>query len=377
MRVFALASIVLVAPALGGCFFLNEPGGSGSGSGAGGPSQTEADIKDYDSTKAELDQHRTVFLKSGASDLNAITTRLFWLEFPTYDPTLHSFETTAQASVNYGFSIGTADTFNYRASENLIVVAEVSDQIIYHVYANDQPNTQLASFAMDPPSDEQRWWAYAPDHQDVYVVTTGAETKLLKWSLGDDMPQEVLTFEKVGIQVGEFWDFGVDSGRVTLIESGRAWTVDLATQKANYLGNKTEADGAWPDTDGVLLETAEGPFFYNYATGKISDVGAAIKASNFELNKTFAASHLYDTGGDSPTMTRFHDNVGYVAESGIFNFNLSTGKVSPILLDARDNSVVYRFPVFLDDGSVFVHGLISNDGAIGADGPVYRVDFGF
>ena len=69
-------------------------------------------------------------------------------------------------------------------------MAEVSDDIVYHVYANDQANTQLASFSMTPPSDEQRWWAYAPDHQDVYVVTTGDDTKLLKWTVGDDMPHE-------------------------------------------------------------------------------------------------------------------------------------------------------------------------------------------
>jgi hypothetical protein len=376
MRVFALASIVVIAPVLGGCFFIQNPG-SESGSGGGGPNQTQADIKDYDQTEADLNQHRTMFLKSGASDLAGIGTRLYWLEFPTYDPTLHSFETTGESTVNYGFSIGSADDYNYRASEDLIVVAEVSDDVIYHVYANDQANTQIASFELPAPGEDVKWWAYAPDHQDVYVVTTGNETKLLKWTVGDDMPHEVLTFEKIGIPVGEFWDFGVDSGKVTLIESGRAWTVDLATQKASYLGNKTEADGAWPGSDGVLLETATGPFFYSYATGKISDVAAAIKGSSFELNKTFASAHLYDTGGDSPTMTRFQDNVGYIAESGLFNFNLTTGKVSPVLLDARDNSMVYGDPVFLDDGTVFVHGFVSNDGALGVDGPVYRVDFGF
>ena len=63
MRVFALASIVPLAPALGGCFFLNETNGSGSG--GGNTNQAEIDVKDYDKTQAELDQHRSVFLKSG------------------------------------------------------------------------------------------------------------------------------------------------------------------------------------------------------------------------------------------------------------------------------------------------------------------------
>jgi hypothetical protein len=374
MRLHALLPFALVAPALSGCFFIDNGGGPGSGSSGGDP--TQADIKQYDDLKAELEQHRSVFLKSGATELTGIGARLYWLEFPTFDPTLHSFDTTSGAQTNYGFSIGSGDIYNFRPSEELIVTAEPQGaDILYHAYAIDGSG-ELGSFSLPAPSDEQRWWAYAPDHGDVYVVTTGAETKLLRWNVGLDVPEEVLTFEKLGIPVGEFWDFGVDSGKLVMIESGRGWYVDLATQTGRALGNKTEADAGWLDDRGVLLETADGPFFFDYASGRLTNVGRAIADSSFSLNKTFASAHLYD-GSDSPSLARLGDDVGYEASSGIFDFDMASGEVRPMLLDARDNSVVYRYPVFLDDGSVFVHGLVSTDGAIGADGPVYRVDFAF
>ena len=36
--------------------------------------------------------------------------------------------------------------------------------------------------------------------------------------------------------------------------------------------------------------------------------------------------------------------------------------------------VNYRYPVALDDGTAFVTGLTSTDGATGADGPTYKLN---
>ncbi len=37
--------------------------------------------------------------------------------------------------------------------------------------------------------------------------------------------------------------------------------------------------------------------------------------------------------------------------------------------------VDYRYPVALDNGTAFVTGLTSTDGAVGADGPTYKIAF--
>jgi hypothetical protein len=49
--------------------------------------------------------------------------------------------------------------------------------------------------------------------------------------------------------------------------------------------------------------------------------------------------------------------------------------VVPVLLPPRDAAtrVVYRYPVTLSDGTLLVVGLMSSDGAVGADGPTFKV----
>jgi hypothetical protein len=220
------------------------------------------------------------------------------------------------------------------------------------------------------PGGGTKPWTFAPDGQDVYYVTTGTGTTLWKWTPGGSgAPARLFDLEDAGAQIGDFQDFGVDGDTMVFIESGRAWSLDIAAQKATRLGNQAEAQSVYPDHDGVLLATAAGPFFYGYADQRLRDVGAAIAASGFRINATFAGAHLYDQG-----LARDGSMVGYIGKSGVFTFDLGTGEVAPVLLDARDESTVYRHPVILSDGSLFVQGLQSSDGEVGTDGPIYRVD---
>ena len=58
---------------------------------------------------------------------------------------------------------------------------------------------------------------------------------------------------------------------------------------------------------------------------------------------------------------------------------MESGRVVPILIEPRPEvsdgrRIEYRYPTVLDNGLLFVTGLTSESGAVGADGPVYRVD---
>jgi hypothetical protein len=363
-----LLVLLALPPATTGCILFGG-GGAGGGDTSGG-NTIDQDIAAYEAKKTELDQHRTMFKSSAASELAGVGTRLFWLEFPTFDPTLHSFDAPSSAQVNYGFSIGTGDTYNYRASEDLVVSAEpTGGSVILHAFAIGQKNQSAGDLTLDAPADGTRWWAYAPDHKDVYYVTTTSGTTLWKWTPPAAAPVMLFNLEDTGAQIGEFQDFGVDSGKMIFIEGGRIWSLDIAAKKSTWLGNKTEATSAFSDQDGVLFSTAAGPFFYSYQTKMPRDIAGAIAASKFELSSTFASAHLYDQD-----LARKGSVVGYIGQSGFFTFDMNTNEVSPILLNGRDNSVVYRYPVILDDGSAFVQGLESQSGATGADGPLYRVD---
>jgi hypothetical protein len=108
----------------------------------------------------------------------------------------------------------------------------------------------------------------------------------------------------------------------------------------------------------------------------LTDLAAGIAASGYQLNATFSMAHLFNNGAvttGNPGFTSYQHILGYLANSGLFTYDMDQHTVTPLLLNARDDSVVYTSPVFLDDGSVFVVGLQSTSGDIGADGPVYRL----
>jgi hypothetical protein len=360
-----------------GCFFGGPTTGPES-SGTGSPgTTTDQDVAQYDALQAQLEKNRSQFLTPGASDLNGFGTHLYWLDFLSGNPSLQSFESVSGKTVNYTFSIGDTNTYNYRTSNAIIVSAEnTGSNVVFHTFAIDQPNMSLGDLMADPPSSGVEWWAYSPDGGDLYYVETQSKTALMKWTPGAASPTMLFNLEDLGVKVGEFQDFIVASGLMVFIESGRVWSLDLNTKVPVPLGNMTESQGADVLSGGVLMSTATGPFFYNAQTKMLRDIAGAIAASSYKLNGTFAQAHLYDAGAMSSGSLNFASYqhiIGYIANSGLFTFDMDTNAVAPLLLDARDNSTVYAYPVFLDDGSVFVQGLSSSDGAIGADGPVYRL----
>lgn len=363
-----LSTTLALTPSLAGCIFGNGVGNPGDTNTTTGNS-IDQDIAQYDSTQKLLEQHRQVF-KKNAMEPAGVGNRLFWLEFPGFDPSLHSLDATTGEEVDYVFAIGTGDTYNYRASENLVVTVEQKgDKIVYHAFDVAKPGEAIGELALPTPGAGIRWWAYAPDKTDVYYVTTESKTTLWKWTPGQPDAKPLFDLEDTGAQLGEFWDFGVDGNTMVFIEAGRIWSLDIAAKKSTWLGNETESSSAYWDASGVLFSTAKGPFFYGFGSKSLTDISDAIATSDYQLNDTFSTAHLYDQD-----LARSKSTVGYIGNSGFFTYDMDAKKVSPILLDARDNSVTYRYPVILDNGTMFVQGLESTSGSIGADGPLFRVD---
>jgi hypothetical protein len=85
--------------------------------------------------------------------------------------------------------------------------------------------------------------------------------------------------------------------------------------------------------------------------------------------------HRFYSDTSHGNFTRWRSWVVYTAAAGIYGYNLDTGAVAPVLLSpiAGDLRVEYRYPVAIDEGSCFVVGLESTNGAVGADGPVWQV----
>lgn len=349
--------------------------GVGSGdTGKDGPQSSEDAVAEYVAVAQALEENRTEVLDESAQNLGAVGNRLFWTG-SSYDPILHSYEHTSGVEVDYEFSIGSGDLANDRASTEAIATAiPGGGNVVYHVYDIARANDALDTFALPMPTNAQ-WWAYAVVGTDVYYAVDDDETVLWRKGAGVEAERVVSLQSDCDLPVGEFWDFTMDGAVALVVESGRVWRVDLSGGcTAIWLENETEVQSFSYDDDGVLYSSATGPFYWDVATGETTDIAAMITRADYHLNDTFATAHLYNEG----TVALWTHYAIYHGNSGIFALDLRSGAVSPILLDnpyTGDTYVTYRDPTVLDDGTLFVQSLESTDGATGADGPIYAVDW--
>jgi hypothetical protein len=342
---------------------------------------TAQDLAQYQALQQQLDNHRSQFLPTGEWSPAACDHLLFWEDTGEgADPILSSYDETAGTKVTYQFSIGdsTAGTVNYRASSQLIVTTDPTN--VYQVYATGQPNQMVGQFAMTPPTDDEQWWAYAVDGSNVYVMTTGSDTELLEWQPGDSAPTTLFALEDYGITVGELWDFDIIGNDLVVIESGQVWHLDMTSHQSVAVPAQNQLDPSNPisfDGSGILFTEQGGQagdlVYYSLPAATLGDISAAIAGSSFEINATFSQAHYYQSGGvlDGVDSGR----VDYIGDLGLFSFELATGKVTPLLLspDQTGLRIDYVAPSPLSSGDIYVVGLTSNDGAIGVDGPLYKV----
>jgi hypothetical protein len=341
----------------------------------GGPQTVEEDIEEYNAVAAELESRRTEFGGDEMDEIQAVGGRLFWLQFPGWDPVLRSHDPATGQTTAYAFSIGGGDAYNYRASDEAVLTAiPDGDTILYRMYQIGQPESLLAEVEIETPQDEQRWWAYAIEGTTGYIVTTNDGVDLHRFTPGGEL-QHVLDLEAdAGASVSVFWEFGIEGQTMIFVESGRIWELDLGSGAATWLGNETEVTGTVNfDTDGAAFGAADGLYYYEYASRSLTDIDQLVTDNGYRLNKTFASAHLH-AGGD---WTRRGTTFLYQGMSGIFQYDLATDTILPILLDPRlepPQRLTYRNPQILRSGEIFVQGLWSESGAVGADGPIYRVD---
>ena len=119
-----------------GCIIAPSSGGSDDD-----VDQTQQDVDHWNQLSAELDGRRTEFLGKHVQELAAAGSTLYWLDTTNFDPRLMHYD--GQTKLAYGFSIGTGNSYNYRASASVVVTAEPgSDTVIYRAY--DATATKLA-----------------------------------------------------------------------------------------------------------------------------------------------------------------------------------------------------------------------------------------
>jgi hypothetical protein len=356
---------------------LAGPAGCAPGAGAPSAGDPDAEVAAWNQLVAQLDAGRTVFPAAIGDTAVADGDRLFWLDESGDPPVLARFDDTTATTLRYGFSVGDADHSNFRVSASLVVTADpLSSPVVYRAYdagAADSPRGMTT--LPDPPRAGTRFAAYAVDGDTVYFIddSTPGSTALLRWAPGTGAaPAAVTTLESAGATVGELQDFIVSGTVAAVIESGHLWKLDIAANRATWLMNTTEADGAFDlRSDGVMFTSGARLLFFDFGKDALTDVSALIDANGYQPTPAFpdGARYLQD-------FARWKTSVVYVGQSGLFAYDLAADRVTPLLLSPMrdDLRIDYRNPVVLDDGKAFVTGLTSSDGALGADGPTYAID---
>lgn len=358
---------------LSGCFFGGGPGGPGGLGGSTGSGDPGADLDQWNMLSSEYDGRRTMFLGTNVQDLAAVGNQLFWLDTTNFDPKLDRYDDTTKKKNAYSFSIGDSNTVNYRASASFVVTADpMPDPPVYHAYDANSGNEVGTTTLPRPPGAQ--WSAYAVSGSTVYFIDNSVpgQTTLERWIPGNGSPTPVTTLESAGAEVGEFMDFDVSGNTMVFIESGRIWKMDIAQNQATWLMNKTEVDGAVDfRPDGVMFSAAEGLMFFDYQRNDLVNVSDLINQNPYQVNATYATAAKYQQD-----FARWKGYVVYVGAMGLFAYDMQNDAITPVLLSPISDSlrVDYRYPVALDDGTAFVTGLTSNDGATGADGPTYQID---
>jgi hypothetical protein len=343
-----------------------------------GSNQAQMDVDQWNQLVTQDDARRMQFLGPDVGALAPVGNQLFYQDQSNFSPKLLRYDHATGATLAYGFSIGAGDDANARESASLVVTADDStDPVTFTAYDANQANRAIDSTQLVAP-EGAKWDAYAVDGGTVYFIdqSTAGMTTLLKWLPGAGQPTTVTTLEQDGVAVGEFEDFDVSGTTMVFDESGRLWSIDLTTQHATWLMNMIQANGTIDfESDGVLFDTQDGGLqFFSYATNSLTDLSARIDTHAFPLNATFANASSYDGGADGG-FARWGNDVVYIGDDGVFAYDLVADKVTAIVLspDLADLRIDYRFPVALADGTLFVLGLTSTDGAEGADGPTYKI----
>jgi hypothetical protein len=369
-----LALLALVTST--GCL-INTPSGDDSGD-DDGSNQAQMDVDQWNQLVTQDDMRRTQFLGNNFGALAPVGNQLYYQDETNYSPELYRYDHASGATIHYGFSIGGGDDTNMRASGNLVLTADDSDDpVTFYAYDATQANAVVDSTQLPAP-EGAKYDAYAVDGSTAYFIdqSVANQTTLLRWIPGSGQsPAAVTTLENDGVDVGEFYDFDVSGDTMVFVESGRVWSLDLTTQVATSLMNTTQVSSEIDfESDGVMFTTETNDLqFFAYATKSLTDVSAKIDTHMFPINQTFAGASQYDDVDAG--FARWNNDVIYVGDQGLFAYDLTADTVTAIVLspDLADLTIDYVQPVVLDDGTLFVTGLTSNEGDEGADGPVYEI----
>jgi len=342
------------------------------------PTQAD-DLAEFDGLVESLEGDRELIVEGPAQDYAVAGSRLTWFDISAGNPVLRTLDDETGEQQRFDFAVhwpgspgGATDNMNFALDADITVTMNTMDAL--SVYASDT-GRPLGEVVLPAPPYGQKWWAYSADGGNVYamLIEDGAyHLRRFAPDAGEDPGQDVLVLDDLIAPnvMGEFTTFTVSGDTLMFYEGGRLWVASLSGGKAKWTQNDEYVGSVDFTADDVVYSQGGRIFRYDVASDSREELTDAITAG-YTMNATYPEPHL-------PTATtafsRAGDRLYYEGTYGIFAYDLGTEEVEPVLLNRRDNSVTYRYPTAMEaTGALCVKGLESESGAIGADGPTWRV----
>ncbi len=370
-RLVALGIAILAGGMVAGCGGAGNPGDDD-------PQSVDADIAEYEALQAELEAGRSVFVEGAAQDFKVAGNTLYWIDAGQGNPILKSYDNTSGNKLSYGFkpyltlpsAPNPIDNLNFSVSAQLIgSMNEPDGANLYNTGAEDGP---IAKVVLRAPPYGVRWWAYTVAGNDLYVaLIVDDKYEVQKWAGGASPPTTVAVLDDLIAPnvLGEFRGLAVSDNTLIFNEQGRVWMTELGENTASWIQNEKQLQTVSFDASGAIYADGNDFIRYDRASDTRENVGDKIRAG-YMMNATYAKAH-HPNGGT--WFGHQQKSIYYVGNQGLFRYDVASGTVEPLLLNARDNSTVYRTPTVLEDGTVFVKGLESSSGSVGADGPTFTL----
>lgn len=338
----------------------------------------EDDLAEYDGLVAELDGGRVEVVSGAAQDYVVAGSRLTYQDAQSGIPVLRAYDDATGDTISYepqsywpGTPGSPSDNMNFSASTGVVASMNTMDSLgAWDPASGDE----LGELVVPAPPYGQKWWAYTTDGDAAYVaVIADGHLVVQRWSPGEAQAHDVVAIDELVAPnaLGEFTSFAVSGDTLMFYEGGRLWIASLSRAEAAWVQND-EYVGAVDFTDEDVVYSQGGRIFrYDRAADAREELTDRIVGA-WSLNATYPEPHVPTA---DTTFTRAGDTLVYQGTFGLFAYDLADDEVRPVLLDHRDNSVVYRYPTAMAaTGAVFAKGLESESGSVGADGPTWRVD---
>lgn len=337
----------------------------------------EDDVAEFDALAAELEADLAEITSGAAQDYAVAGSRLTWQDAGAGNPVLKSFDDETGDTLTYrqppywpGSPGSPSDNMNFVASTGVVASMNTMDSVRAWDPATGD---DLGELVVPAPPYGQKWWAYGADGGDVYVaIIAGGHLVLQRWTPGQAQARDVARLDELIAPntMGEFTNFAVSGDTVIFAEGGRVWIASMSGGKADWIQNDQYVGAVEFTSSEVTYTQGDHVYVYDRGTDSRIDLTDRIAAA-YTLNATYPEPHL-PTG---EALTRMGDVLVYQGTYGLFAFDVGTDEAWPVLLDHRDNSVVWRYPTGMPKtGAFFAKGLESASGAIGADGPTWRGD---